>query len=637
MAKRKGRVTAKRRERVTAKRKERIVDAATNRRILRFLSGARRPEDLTVRPNSGILIMAERPTFKGPDVDEPDMKHSPVDKNQKSIIPTPDAARLLEWRNENSPIYGFLNIRQLLEVISEALLHQLVLACGPASYGQWAAPIAIPAGYDRPVHGAMLRTGKVLYFGLPNGNNTWLWDPNAGGAAAFTFPTNQPTDSLFCSGHAFLSDGRLLVVGGGGDGTVTPHTSHGWRFDPIASRWDRTAGDGSPGNGDMTYVRWYPTLVTMGDEPGRVLVASGRNGTDVSQMEVYFETTDRFERVWGPGGVGDTSADRSFPQLYPGLHMLPGGEVLYTPTGWATGGQSPPLDYPAARPSAYFEFSSTSPTVAGSWTTVGSVDSAAEDALDRVKGMAVLLLQPTYPFVQIMVLGGGQDPTSTTTYQLINLSGFHPEWGPALPLPDGLARVNVNMVLLPDSRVFVCGGRPLAGTPPNGGACWIYDPPASAWYEMDELSDARRYHSVAVLLPDARVAMAGDEEHNDRTIEVFSPPYLFNPDGSLAPRPVITSTSPTELVHHHNSFTINSPDASDIAHVVLVRPMAVTHQTDSQQRVIPLVFTQTGASSLTATMPNGWHPHGMAPRGYYMLFILNGSGVPSVGRFMFLH
>src|SRR3546814_14102146 len=56
---------------------------------------------------------------------------------------------------------------------------------------------------------------------------------------------NKPGDSLFCSGHSFLSDGRLLVVGGGGDGTGARH-NHGWIFnpDPSAEAWNRTVGNG---------------------------------------------------------------------------------------------------------------------------------------------------------------------------------------------------------------------------------------------------------------------------------------------------------------------------------------------------------------------------------------------------------
>ncbi len=88
---------------------------------------------------------------------------------------------------------------------------------------------------------------------------------------------------------------------------------------------------------------------------------------------------------------------------------------------------------------------------------------------------------------------------------------------------------------------------------------------------------------------------------------------------------------------------VTSPQAADIDSVVLVRPMAVTHQTDSEQRVIPLNFTTSG-TTLTVTAPNGNHPHAVAPKGYYMLFIVNNLGVPSVAwqnattkKFILLH
>src|SRR3546814_5686201 len=82
-----------------------------------------------------------------------------------------------------------------------------------------------------------------------------------------------------------------------------------------------------------------------------------------------------------------------------------------------------------AKPSAYFELGSASPPVTGAWTDVGTQDAAAEQAIDRVKGMSILLLQPSYPYVQVMVVGGGQDPESATTFQMINLSTLNPKWG----------------------------------------------------------------------------------------------------------------------------------------------------------------------------------------------------------------
>lgn len=613
------------------------LDLKTARRMLQWVNGANRPEDLLAPPDIRTYLHVEYRKRNFPE------RHPEPGDEQDAARPVfaeadlDRAGGVLAARNE-FPVHGFLRIDDALR--EDFLLDRFgrwFIHFSRASKGEWTGPFTIPGGsFDRPVHAAMLRTGKVLFFGLPTGKNSWLWTPDNGAAGTADPTSNQPGDSLFCSGHAFLSDGRLLVVGGGGDGTGPRH-NRGWTFDPAGETWTRTLGNGSPGDGDMAYYRWYPTLVTMGDEPGRVMVVSGddTSGADVRQMEMYMETTDRFELVWGPGGVGDASAERSFPQIYPGLNLLPGGEIFYTPTGWHSGGCSGAADFAAARPSAYFDLISASPPVRGSWTDIGTQDAAAEQAIDRVKGMAVMLLQPTYPFTQVMAVGGGSDPESATTFQMINLSTLTPEWGPPVTLPDGLARVNVNVVALPDGTVFVSGGRPSSPPPAGGGDCWIYDPVAMTWQQCDALANRRAYHSVAVLLPDGRVVAAGNECPADTTYEVFSPPYLFAPDGSLAVRPEIT-TLPAQ-VHHGRTFDIETPAPTSIRKVVLVRPMAVTHQTDSEQRVVQLTFSATGATTLSAVAPNGWHPHSLAPRGWYMLFLINDLGVPSVAKFMQLH
>src|SRR3546814_9323179 len=125
------------------------------------------------------------------------------------------------------------------------------------------------------------------------------------------------------------------------------------------------------------------------------------------------------------------------------------------------------------------------------------------------------------------------------------------------------------------------------------------------WRECDALANRRAYHSVAVLLPDGRVVTAGNQCPADTTYEVFSPPYLFAGDGSLAPRPAISNLPAP--VHHGHEFEIETPSPSDLAKVVLVRPMAVTHQTARDQLVVQLAFHVSGASTLRANAPKGRH------------------------------
>src|SRR5262245_36111559 len=152
---------------------------------------------------------------------------------------------------------------------------------------------------------------------------------------------------------------------------------------------------------------------------------------------------------------------------------------------------------------------------------------------------------------------------------------------------------------------------------------------------MDELIVPRHYHSVAVLLPDGRVMAAGGADDGGctistrPTIEVFSPPYLFR-----GPRPEISSAP--RFVEHGSTIEIKTTPASAIQRVVLARPAAVTHQTDSEQRVLPLSFQVTGPNTIEATAPGGTGANPIAPRGHYMLFILNQQGVPSVSKWIFV-
>src|SRR4029453_4094267 len=68
----------------------------------------------------------------------------------------------------------------------------------------------------------------------------------------------------------------------------------------------------------------------------------------------------------------------------------------------------------------------------------------------------------------------------------------------------------------------------------------------------------------------------------------------------------------------------------DIATVVLVLPGTPTNAFDMEQRLVGLSFT-AGSGLLNVTSP----PNGnIAPPGYYMLFVLNSAGVPSVARFV---
>jgi len=568
----------------------RDLSPAHQRRLLNFVNRAVSSFDLMqspVRPMS-----AEQMADMGPG----------ATGVQIQLMDARSAHAIFELREREFPL-GFTNINQLAKIANLSVL-KLIQWLSDSTFGSWQTlPYIIPrqgGGSVSIVHAALLHTGKVLF--LDDGP-TPIWDPSDEVNPQFEFPVNNPDYSLTCSGHSFLSNGNLLVVGGGGFGPRAG-ANKGFKFDPVAKRWTKTTGD-------MSKVRWYPTAVTTGTN--RMLVVGGvdENFSLLSDMEVYDEASDTFGPVIG--------ATLGFANLYPGLHLLPDGTLFYTRTGWGSAYSGPPRSNDG---SSYFHFSG--PT-AGAWSSI------APSTINRCKGMSVMIYRNTCPHTRILIVGGCDSLGAgiNSAAEIIDASFLSPAsaWALTAPLPDTNLRRQCSAVLLPDNTVFVAGG----ATAPNS-PCMLFDPAASSWSPMADLPSVRMYHSVMILLPNGKLMMSGwANDASSGTIELYSPPYLFK-----GPRPTISNAPAT--VNFGQQFTIGTPDATSIVKVTMVRPMAATHQTESNQRVIELFFLHDHVhpNNLVTTAPDGGSPHAFAPKGYYMLFILNGNGVPSVANWIYL-
>ena len=134
----------------------------------------------------------------------------------------------------------------------------------------------------------------------------------------------------------------------------------------------------------------------------------------------------------------------------------------------------------------------------------------------------------------------------------------------------------------------------------------------------------RGVHSTAVLLPDGRVlSSGGDDEPN---AQIFSPPYLFK--GS---RPTITFAPAS--IYHGDTFFVATPDPASVTNVNLLRPGSLTHAQNWSQRInrLSIITRDTVAGGLQVQAPSS--PN-LSPPGYYMLFLIDGNGVPSIGEFI---
>jgi hypothetical protein len=136
------------------------------------------------------------------------------------------------------------------------------------------------------------------------------------------------------------------------------------------------------------------------------------------------------------------------------------------------------------------------------------------------------------------------------------------------------------------------------------------------------------YHSTAILLPDATVLLSQDDMDPSAAAafqhkaQVYSPPYLFR-----GPQPKITA-APAQVAYGQ-SFSITTDRAAVSA--MLVAPGATTHGNDMHQRAVRLEVQSTGTATLAAKVPAS---SAVAPPGYYMLFVTDAQGIPSVARWV---
>jgi hypothetical protein len=442
--------------------------------------------------------------------------------------------------------------------------------------GQWSGPSTWPIV---AVNMALLPTGRVLAWdGQTAGHDARVWDPSTNSFSSLTVG-----DNIFCSGAAGLPNGRLLVAGGHSSTHVGLSVTN--LFDPLSQTWSSGPA--------MAYGRWYPTVTTLPD--GRMLVTGGEttcSGCEAAIPEVYSPATNSWTPLSG--------ASLSLP-YYPHMFVLPDGRILNTSTS------EDPIPTRALN------------LATQTWTTVDASTSDGGSAVMYRPGM-------------ILKTGTSNDPDNATrpsaaTAYGLDMTQSSPAW---VQVPSmNFARTYHTMVLLPDGNVLVTNGGQSTnaiGVSTAVHQAELWSPATQQFSRLASAVAPRLYHSTALLLPDGRVLVAGggrfngvNEPTDQLSSEIYSPPYLFH-----GARPVISSTP--AVIHYATSFSLTTPDASTITSAALIRLGAVTHAFDQNQRYVPLTFQQA-TGGLTVQSPSSAN---LAPPGYYMLFIVNSTGVPSV-------
>ena len=230
---------------------------------------------------------------------------------------------------------------------------------------------------------------------------------------------------------------------------------------------------------------------------------------------------------------------------------------------------------------------------------------------------------------KILYAGGGDPPTNTA--EIIDLNTATPMWTYTASMAH--ARRQMNATLLPTGDVLVTGGTADTGFSNPAGAVYaaeLWSPATGRWTSLARNAVIRIYHQTSLLLPDGHVLNSGSGGAtgavDELNYELYSPPYLLN-----GPRPTITGATPA-AVAYSQSLVVTTPDGAAITKVTFIRFGSVTHAFDQSQRLVPLTFTRvTGALSIALPVSRA-----AAPPGPYMLFLVNGNGVPSVGRIMLL-
>lgn len=484
----------------------------------------------------------------------------------------------------------------------------------PEQMGKWSDLVRLPlipvAAYVVP---KFPQADRLMFFSS--------WGTDAFGVASgmtqfgdLNFATGQVSarevanthHDMFCPAISQLEDGRILVQGGSDAEAVSI-------YDPATNAFTRAP--------DMKVARGYQTSTILSN--GKVFTIGGAYSgpRKAKNGEIYDPKTETWTYL------PDADANPILTKDHEGIWREDNHAWLF---GWKKGSvfQAGP-----GRDQHWFGTEGT-----------GSITKAAtRDTMDAMCGIFVM-----YDAVagKILSAAGSQDYTNSAATPNAHITTIGEPYKPStieripdLVFPRGFS----NAVVLPDGSVLVTGGqrRSLVFTNTDGILTpELFNPKTKTWTQLAPHAVPRNYHSISILLPDSRVFIGGgglcyvnkvkgSTAGCDKTVdhadgEYFSPPFLFNADGTPATRPVVSNlTQKPVKVGATLTFT-----ASEFGSASLVRMGSVTHSVNSDQRRVPLNNVTRLGNNVTVKLPTD---SGILLPGFYYLFVMSAKGTPSMG------
>jgi hypothetical protein len=534
---------------------------------------------------------------------------------------------------------------------------------------------------DEVAHAALIpsgpHAGQILVWtrcDRPTQNpsfGSYVWDPVSQLVTAeAAFPPGAA--DAFCAGHTWVLDAagkaKLFVVGGS-------LTNRAYWFDAETVTWNPGPDPVDLPAGDVNY---YPSVVTWGDDATKTSMVAVVGGTKLGADELC--PPDLFQKWWSLASPFTSGSWTEHPSAnhwyqYPRTLLL-SSNVLFSPghvvtceddtpspyltTDWggnpvqildlATGTH---MDLPNVDPNVVFAngFPRGAHQPIRGWNYNNAV------VLHTLKGNWTWTADPVaaltrYDLDRVLAFGGGPklqphgfsyDGHSVTLELQHAASLPADQWTWREKARAGVGRALGNWVILPTGKVLVVGGALRASIPL--ATAELFDPAGptqpGSWRGMHtRLTPSgqsepiqRVYHSAALLTPGGEVVLMGGAQlpgqpNSMHTLEVYRPPYLY-----YSGRPSLTNVPAT--IHYPNGTNPNTfcvlTNAVWIKKAVLIGVGSVTHHFDYGQRYVELMVrgSQCGANNLEILPPV---KSSLAPPGYYLLFLIDGFGLPSVGR-----